>query len=366
MITELLYVSRETAWLPWAVQYFFLIGLSTGCFLLSLPGLTLDWSGWRAPSKLALLGALVCGITAPVALLADLHQPGRFINFYLHPQFDSWMAWGAFFIPLYLASLFAYALAALRPDFADAADTGGPLAPVRRLLGGEAAPRAVRAFALVTLAGAALVLLYTGVEVMVVAARPLWNTPLLPFQFTATAIAGAIGLVLVVNRVSGEADQRVEALLNRWLAGVLGVILALGGLWLLLALSGLSATHSAALAEVSGSASWRLTAVWAVVATVVPLMLALRRPSGTGLVTGLVVLHSAWMFRWTVFIGGQDIPKTGAGFYDYELPLGPEGLMGIVGTAGLWLVVFLALTTLLPWSEPRPITGARPTAAKGV
>jgi tetrathionate reductase subunit C len=54
------------------------------------------------------------------------------------------------------------------------------------------------------------------------------------------------------------------------------------------------------------------------------------------------------MMRWSIFIGGQEVPKTGAGYYTYALPLGPEGLMGIVGTAGLWVFLFILITTLLP------------------
>ncbi|MBC7907670.1 MAG: polysulfide reductase NrfD [Rhodospirillaceae bacterium] len=330
-ITEILYVTREIAWLPWAVQYFFLIGLSVGCFLLSLPGLALGRAEWMKPGRLALIGALTCGLVAPVALLADLHQPGRFLNFYLHPQATSWMSWGAFFIPLYLAGLLVYAWAALY-----------------RCAGGTA----VKAAALVTGLGAALVMLYTGVEVMVVAARPLWHSPFVPLQFAATALAGSIGLVLVFNRILGGGDPGAEVALNRTLARTLAAVLAIGVLWMLLALSGFSNTHSQALAQVASSPSWQLTAVWAVTATLVPLVLAWKRPAGTGVLTGLIAIHSAWMFRWTIFIGGQDIPKTGAGFYDYHLPLGPEGLLGIVGTAGLWLAVLILLTSVLPRSNP--------------
>ena len=37
-IVETLNVAREVAWLPWAVQYFFLVGISVACFAMSLPG----------------------------------------------------------------------------------------------------------------------------------------------------------------------------------------------------------------------------------------------------------------------------------------------------------------------------------------
>ncbi|WP_341648715.1 NrfD/PsrC family molybdoenzyme membrane anchor subunit [Thauera humireducens] len=81
-------------------------------------GRRLPPSGWAGTSRLALLGALVCGLAAPVALLADLHQPGRFWHFYAYFTPTSWMSWGAFFIPVYLVGLLTYAWLALRPDLA--------------------------------------------------------------------------------------------------------------------------------------------------------------------------------------------------------------------------------------------------------
>ena len=349
-IVETVNVAREIAWLPWAVQYFFLIGLSYGAFLVSLPGVVFGRAGWEGISRLALLAALVCGLTAPVALLADLHQPGRFWHFYAYFTPTSWMSWGAFFIPVYLTGLILYAWLAFRPLLARHADEGGKLAGIARRLayGGHESRNALVAAALLAFVGAALVALYTGVEVMLVRARPLWHTPLLPVQFFVTALAGGLGLTLLFNRtLPGRGDPSAMRRMANALAGTQFVALLVGGVWLALGLIGLSPAHAQALVEVAPSASWRLCAVWAVVATVVTLLLAWKRP-GSGLAIGLLALHSAWMMRWTIFIGGQEVPKTGAGYYSYTLPLGPEGLMGIVGTAGLWIFLFVALTTLLP------------------
>jgi tetrathionate reductase subunit C len=85
-IVELVHVARGVDWLPWAVQYSLLIGLSVGAFLLALPGLVFERPAWRDCPRIALLGSLLCGLTAPVALLSDLHQPGRFLHFYLSPN----------------------------------------------------------------------------------------------------------------------------------------------------------------------------------------------------------------------------------------------------------------------------------------
>lgn len=349
-IVETVNVAREIAWLPWAVQYFFLIGLSYGAFLVSLPGLVFRRAGWEGISRLALLAALVCGLTAPVALLADLHQPARFWHFYAYFTPTSWMSWGAFFIPVYLTGLILYAWLAYRPLLARHADERGRLAWLARRVayGGHDSRNALVAAALLAFVGAALVALYTGVEVMLVRARPLWHTPLLPVQFFVTALAGGLGLTLLFNRaLPGGGEPGATRRMAAALAATQFVALVVGGVWLALGLSGLSPTHAQALAEVAPSANWQLSAVWAIFATIVTLLLAWKRPA-SGLLIGLLALHSAWMMRWTIFIGGQEVPKTGAGYYSYQLPLGPEGLMGIVGTAGLWIFLFVVLTTLLP------------------
>ena len=352
-IIEVLNVTRETAWLPWAVQYFFLIGLSYGSFMLTLPYFVFGRAQHEKLGRLALLGALVCGLTAPVALLADLHGPGRFLNFYLHFQPQSWMSWGSFFIPIYVGGLLLYAWLVLRGDFAEQ-DRGGDSFHARlcRFAGrGGAAPRmAISAAALLTLIAAVLVALYTGMEVMVVRARPLWHTPFLPLQFAATAFAGAIGLSLLFNRVIGGHDTRLEIGLNRLLVLALAAVLALGGGWLFVSLSGVSLSHSTAFNEVAGVPQWQLTAVWAALATILPMVLAIWRPASSGLITGLIAVHSAWMMRWTILIGGQSIPKTGAGLYGYQLPLGGDGLLGIVGTLGLWIALLLLMVDYLPWA----------------
>ena len=348
-ILEVINVSREVSWLPWAVQYFFLIGLSVACFFISVPGYVFRRAEAQRFARIALIGALACGIVAPVALLADLHQPGRFWRFYAHPNLSSWMAWGSFFIPGYVAGLIAYAWLVLRPDFLAAGREGSALARVYRLIAfGEWSARLIPWIASWTAIFALLVLLYTGMEVMVVRARPLWNTPLLPLQFVATSFVGGAGLVLLLQAVLREDDRRAERAVGRWMLMSLIVTIALGLAWFVIAMLGLDRISAEALSTLSGQSQWQLTAVWAAAAILLPIVILWLKPTGLGWLVGLIGLHAAWMFRWTVFIGGQTVPKTGAGLYIYQLPLGHEGLLGIAGTAGLWLFVAIVLTSLLP------------------
>ncbi len=350
-IVEIVNVTRESAWLPWAVQYFFLIGLSVGGFLLTLPAFVARREAWLPLGRVALLVAVTCGIAAPVALLADLHQPNRFWHFYAYPQDDSWMSFGAWLIPLYVGLLLTYAWGILRPELAESR--------LRVFALGGSCNRFVPVVGILASVLAAGVVAYTGIEVAVVKARPLWNTPLLPVQFLATALVGALGLMLVLNRVVNGYDRDVEGRANRLMAVFLALVMVLGGIWFALGFAGVSDVHARALDSGAGFDAWQMTAGWAAAATLLPLAIALRWPVGSGWITGLIALHSAWMFRWTVFMGGQTVPKTGAGLYDYTLPLGPEGLLGIVGTLGLWLFIVIVSTSLLPWRSARlPAGGA--------
>ena len=43
----------------------------------------------------------------------------------------------------------------------------------------------------------------------------------------------------------------------------------------------------------------------------------------------------------------QTDPKYGAGTYLYQLPWGPEGLLGIAGTFGLWLALMALVSELI-------------------
>ncbi|SCZ62761.1 NrfD/PsrC family molybdoenzyme membrane anchor subunit [Thiohalomonas denitrificans] len=339
-VLQLTGFSQQPAWLPWAVQYFFIIGLSVGAFLITLPAYVLRWSSDQRAARAALLVALTTGLAAPVALLADLHQPDRFWHFYAFGQGSSWMAWGSFFLPAYVGLLTLYGWLALRPELAQRARDPGPVGRLAGLLAGSgvALPRARRSVGWVTAIAAALVALYTGAEVAVVAARPLWHSALLPVVYLTTGIAGGAGLALLF---AGRFETPRRTLF-RWLWAAL----ALTGLAVFAWMLGLSGSGTAhALLRLATEYRPMPFGLWLLVGLLLPLVLAWfhRAP----IAAGLLAIAGAWMWRWEIFMAGQGIPKNDAGFYGVHLPLGPEGLLGIVGTLGLWVLIALALTALL-------------------
>ena len=92
-IIELLTPHYEAAWLPWTVQYFFLVGVATGAAILAaLCAWGKDGGMLQRLLPAAVLTLAVSAIGAPVSLLADLHQPARFWHFYAHFTPWSWMS----------------------------------------------------------------------------------------------------------------------------------------------------------------------------------------------------------------------------------------------------------------------------------
>lgn len=365
-VHELVGAVHEAAWLPWAVQYFFLIAVSTTALLISLPGFVLGRERALPIARLALMVAVTTGITAPIALLADLHQPFRFWEFFVYTNSTSWMAWGAWLVPSYVGLTLAFAWAVHRPAFHDMGQEAWRFAWLYRLLslggrGNGFAPLLGAAAGVVALG----ILTYTGMEVTIIRARPLWNTPFLPLQFAATGMVGAVGVMLVLERsLCGDAD--LSARLNHLLALALGVVGILGAAWFALASSGMSPRHTEALASVAGFPVWQKIAIWGALAVALPFVIALAAPRRSGWITGIIAIHAAWMFRWTVFMGGQAVPKVGSGLYDALLPAGLDGLMGVIGTFGLWLFLLIVYTTFVPWTEAREDHGTDHPAARPV
>jgi len=253
---------------------------------------------------------------------------------------------------LYVGGLLLYAWLCLRPTLLRMGQQGGRgrLAAVylRVAYGGHDNRKAIGLAALAASLGATLLLLYTGMETMVVSARVLWNSPLVPLLFLSTACVGGLGMTLLVAALAGRRD--VAPALNRWLAIALAATFVLLAAWFGSALSGQASAAASALAALARSRVWSTTGGWFLGTAAFTLWLAVRSPRALWS-TALLALHGAWLLRWIVFIGGQDIPRMGSTWFDYSLGIGADGLLGIVGSLGLALFLYVVLTGLIPWDE---------------
>ncbi len=331
-IIELLTPHYEAAWLPWAVQYFFLAGVATGAALLAA---LCAWAPAGGPLRrllpVAVLTLAVSVIAAPVSLLADLHQPARFWHFYAHFTPWSWMSVGALLLPVFV--------------------TLGIALCASWWLGRVGW---MRALAPLLVLSALSITFYTGAEMMVVRARPLWHTLWVPVNLALTGWLATVGAAFVLERFLPDTLRPGAAALQR-LRG-LGLLLAaalaaVALAWVLAGLRGDSPSFDAALRLWRDFPVWRLTMLGSAVfgAAVLGALLRGRRrldAPGYTLVLGVGLAASAWAFRWALFMGVQGVPKFGAGLYLYHMPLGGDGLLGMLGVAGLCV----ALVAMAGWA----------------
>lgn len=358
-INELLAPDQPITWLPWAVQYFFLIGLAYGALWLG------DVDLWRKTPdrRLQTLAAVLmmgAGLVAPIALTADLHQPARAWHFYAQTRFSSIMWYGAYLLPLFslLSMLFGWLL--LRPALARRGEENDRVAALARwlCLGDWSGETWLRPLSLLAALSGLSIALYTGFETMAVAARPLWHSPWLPWLLALSAVLAAQSVLLLLNRLLAGWQADTEARLLRQLRPALGLLaFSLLG-WSLF--GGASAAEAAALYRLDPS--WRLAAHWLLLTLGLVGLLMLVRPriptrlSLWGI--ALLTLHLVWGLRWLVLIQGQLVPKYGAGVYVYQIAWGPEGVLGILGTFGLLLALLVALSELVRVPAPPSVTQA--------
>ena len=357
-INELLTPDQPITWLPWAVQYFFLIGLAYGALWLGAADL------WRkAPDRrlqtLAAVLMMGAGLVAPIALTADLHQPARAWHFYAQTRFGSIMWYGAYLLPLFslLSMLLGWLL--LRPALTQRGQGGDAIARLARLLclGTWSGQAWLKPLSLLAALSGLSIALYTGLETMAVEARPLWHSPWLPWLLIISALLGAQGALLLLNRLLAGWSGQTEATLlrqSRWTLALLALSL-LG--WALF--GGASAAEASALYRLDPS--WRLAARWMLLTLcllgALMLMGRVTRRAQSWRLWGLALLalHLVWGLRWLVLIQGQLAPKYGAGVYLYQIAWGPEGVLGILGTFGLLLALLVAFSELIrPSLSPTP------------
>lgn len=329
-IIELLTPSYEVAWLPWAVQYFFLVGISASTAIVAA-GCAFGSTGSAARQLLpvAITVLLTTVIAAPVSLLADLHQPARFWHFYAHFTPWSWMSLGAYLLPVFVTLSLGFA----------ATWWLGRIG-LMRLIGFLLALSAVS------------ILVYTGAEVMVLRSRPLWSTVFLPINFALTGWLSAMGAMLLVARWLPGGLAAVPTLLVQRLSLIaVALLIVCASAWVAAGFFGQDTSYQAALRLFELFPVWRLSLFSSLLVGLGLLALLVRNhKSLTGYVYSLLVaalmLSAAWVFRWVIFMSVQGVPKYGAGLYIYNMPLGGDGLLGMVGVFGLCI----ALIAIITWA----------------
>ena len=182
-------VMLQTQW-GWPIAlYLFLGGLGAGTLLVSA---LIDFK-FKALAKTVRLGAwagVVCLGVGTLLLLVDVTMPTRALMLWQSfSNLGSWMAIGAWLLSVGMVVGAIWALAC----------TVKALDKARKPLG------------FVVMVLGVCIAAYTGILLSVLAAHPLWNTPLLPVLFLVSAVDTGVALVVIISALVDKADPAREA-----------------------------------------------------------------------------------------------------------------------------------------------------------
>lgn len=274
-------VFHDIAWHSAYAVYFVVIGMSAALFFLS--ALSWFWEEFVPIRKSAFYVSFVLLVAGGLMLIGDLSQPLRFLNV-INPLYwvmTSPLVWGTILLVLYGAASVGYFLAMRKGD-----------AKNSRLL---------------AIAGSVAALglpVYTGFDLTVHQARPVWNSPLMPVLFTALSLisGAAVAIFLAKGQVKLLAILRQIML---WSAGAVAVMLlslivttAYGG-------SGEELTY---MYLTHGMMGMVFIGVGVLLGTLVPigLLLAPMGKQESGLMAASALLIAGGVaLRYAILIGGQ-------------------------------------------------------------
>lgn len=331
-IAEIMAQPQEFFWLPWAVQYFFFIGISACAVLYSC------WQHWMGQSQnqrlemIAVFIAITMGITAPLALTADLHQTARVWHFYAYPTPWSWMAWGSVLLPMFTTFLGLYFVALV----------------VKQVWHKEF--KATRWIALLAALSAIGLLLYTGREASVIRARPIWFSwwvPVLMFLSAMQALPALISL-------GARREPQYQNLLARWQTVTLLLLAVSFALWIAGdTISGIAIREQLQFASPGWWMLIGMCALW-----LMALIMSISNMSKTRSVVyitvlALVSMALTWSLRWVFLMEVQAVPKNNILYNPYVFPLGTDGLQGLIGTFCLWIALIIIFREGIRWCVRR-------------
>ena len=356
-ITEILVPPQALAWLPWAVQYFFYIGSAYAAailFVISFICRSHTSHQWRSALVLVMAISAVIG---PIALTADLHQPGRSLHFFLHFTPWSWMSIGSLLLPTFSGLAVITAWLYLRDDIAQLKQSSNIW--IQRLslltLGQwKTSNKLMLSTASLTGLSGLTIALYTGLEIAVLASRPLWHQPASPLLWFVTAFIGAIGLSMVIVALmksqSVKKHERLSLTDRKIIRHTLILMSTLAMVFLPIWAS--NHVHN----NLFDIYEWQLRFATLFIGFIACIIVGiwvtrstLKRPQL--LLFSLVTLLSCWYLRWVTMMEVQTLPNYDAGPYPYSLPIGSNGLLGILGMLGLWLAIATVVTELLNFKQ---------------
>ncbi|WP_425801845.1 NrfD/PsrC family molybdoenzyme membrane anchor subunit [Desulfitobacterium sp. Sab5] len=351
--------------------YFYYTGMSAGSFILTSLGTVFGIEKYKKVSKVGVIMAIVLLAFAPLHLLFDLAQPGRFLSLFIHTNPTSAMSWGVYLLILYPIDLIIYAWYMFRQDMVIGLSKGGFKASFYSFLlfGKKDMTQAAKdndlkkqkIFGTLGVPLALLVHGYTGFILGNVQARAIWHTPLMPIIFLMSAMVSGTGLFIIVLMLVekfkfGRLGDDIKALISdianlmKWFILVDGSLMVI--YFIVLWYSNESGYASAYF--LLHNDGWSFLGLENILGMLVPFLLMFTKKARQNM--SLVVLSSiltiigVLAMRINLVIGGQKLPLTGSKIIEYVAS--GRDIAVILGIAAAAVIVLSFFYSVLPMNRP--------------
>jgi len=269
------------------VVYFFLGGLSAGCYLFSV---TVNYwiKGFNPLSRISALVAPISLAIGMLFLLIELGQPLRMWRLYLTFNPQSPVSWGSWFLIIFFVLSVVYAWFLIK--------------------GEEEKGKRV---AYIGLPFALAVGTYTALILAFAPGKELWHTALLPFLFLNGGLISGIALILLIS--TGKQERELLSKLGKFVAYL--VLLELGMIFIeiLVLLAGSTEAVASAKLLLVGDYRFLFWAVEIVLGALIPVFILLfqnTKLTTKAYVNGtayVLLLVGIFIMRYILVIGGQTI-----------------------------------------------------------
>jgi len=364
-------VHHEIYWGLLIALYFYYTGLSAGSFILTSLGTVFGIEKYKKVSKVGVIMAIVLLAFAPLHLLFDLSQPGRFLNLFTHVHLTSAMSWGVYLLILYPVCLIIYAWYLFRQDFVKGLDKGGFKASLYSFLlfgkkdmseaSKENDRKKTKFFGTLGVPLALAVHGYTGFILGNVQARAIWNTPLMPIIFLMSAMVSGTGLFIIVlmlvekfkfGRLNDDIKSLIADIANlmKWFIVVDGSLMII----YFIALWNASEAGYAAGYFFLHSEGWSFLGLENILGMLVPFLILLSKKARQSIpvvvTASLLTIIGVLAMRINLVIGGQKLPLTGSKIVEYVTSSRDIGI--VLGIVLAVTVVLTFLYAVLPMNRP--------------
>lgn len=361
---------HEIYWGLLIALYFYYTGMSAGSFILTSLGTVFGIEKYKKVAKVGVLMAIVLLAFAPIHLLFDLAQPGRFLNLFLYVNGTSAMSWGVYLLILYPVDLLIYAWFMFRQDFVKGMNgTGFKAGLYRFLLFGKTdlSPAALendkkkgKFFGTLGVPLALAVHGYTGFILGNVQARAIWHTPLMPIIFLMSAMVSGTGLFIIVlmlvekfkfGKLGADIKSLIADMANlmKWFIVVDGALMVI---YFIVLWYSNDAGYAAAYFLLHQDA-WSFLGLENGLGMLLPLLILLSKKARQSIpavvAASVLTIIGVLAMRINLVIGGQKLPLTGSQIIEYTAS--GRDIAVIIGIAAAATAALSFLYAVLPMNR---------------